>query len=248
MLLSVCIFLLGLAVLSWSADRFVYGASALAKNIGISPMMIGLTIVAMGSSAPEIVVSAIASANGNMNTAVGNVLGSNITNIALVLGATALVSPLVVRSLTLKREFPVLMIVTMLGMLFLHDGSLTSVEGIILLALFIFVLAGMAWISLEVDKEDPLVAETDGEIPSNVETKHAVLWIGVGILLLPLSAQFMVTSAVDIARTLGISDLIIGLTIIALGTSLPELATSVAGVRQGRKRFGAGKYYRVEYI
>ncbi|MBU3020934.1 calcium/sodium antiporter [Aestuariibacter sp. A3R04] len=233
MFLSVCIFLLGLAVLSWSADRFVYGASALAKNIGISPMMIGLTIVAMGSSAPEIVVSAIASANGNMNTAVGNVLGSNITNIALVLGATALISPLVVRSLTLKREFPVLLMVTMLAMLFLHNGSLTSVEGIILLALFIFVLAAMAWISLEVDKEDPLVAETNSEIPSDVQTKHAVLWVGVGILLLPLSAQFMVTAAVDIAHTFGISDLVIGLTIIALGTSLPELATSIAGVRKG---------------
>ena len=109
MILSICIFLLGLAVLSWSADRFVYGASALAKNIGISPMMIGLTIVAMGSSAPEIVVSAIASSNGNMNTAVGNALGSNITNVALVLGITALVKPLVVSSSTLKREFPVLL-------------------------------------------------------------------------------------------------------------------------------------------
>ncbi len=240
MLLNIVIFLVGLIVLSWSADRFVYGASALAKNIGISPMMIGLTIVAMGSSAPEIVVSAIASANGNMNTAVGNALGSNITNIALVLGVTALVKPLLVSSTTLKRELPALLIISLIAIGFMFDGELKSYEGIILLGLFIFVLAMMAWLSLQVDKEDPLVAETADEIPKDVSNTSALIWIGVGLIVLPLSAHFLVNSAVEIARYMGISDLVIGLTIIAFGTSLPELAASVAGVLKGEDDLALG--------
>lgn len=240
MLLNIVIFIVGLVVLSWSADRFVYGASALAKNIGISPMMIGLTIVAMGSSAPEIVVSAIASVNGNMNTAVGNALGSNITNVALVLGITALVKPLIVSSTTLKRELPALLIISLIAIGFLFDGELKSYEGIILLGLFIFVLAMMAWLSLQVDKEDPLVAETADEIPKGVSNTAALIWIGVGLVILPLSAHFLVNSAVEIARYMGISDLIIGLTIIALGTSLPELAASVAGVLKGEDDLALG--------
>jgi cation:H+ antiporter len=239
-LLNIVIFLVGLIVLSWSADRFVYGASALAKNIGISPMMIGLTIVAMGSSAPEIVVSAIASANGNMNTAVGNALGSNITNIALVLGITALVKPLLVSSTTLKRELPALLIISLIAIGFMFDGELKSYEGIILLGLFIFVLAMMAWLSLQVDKEDPLVAETADEIPKGVSNTSALIWIGVGLVVLPLSAHFLVNSAVEIARYMGISDLVIGLTIIAFGTSLPELAASVAGVLKGEDDLALG--------
>ncbi|WP_334048581.1 calcium/sodium antiporter [Alteromonas gracilis] len=240
MLLNIVIFLIGLIVLSWSADRFVYGASALAKNIGISPMMIGLTIVAMGSSAPEIVVSAIASVNGNMNTAVGNALGSNITNVALVLGITALVKPLLVSSTTLKRELPALLIISLIAIGFLFDGELKSYEGIILLALFIFVLAMMAWLSLQVDKEDPLIAETADEIPKGVSNTSALIWIGVGLVVLPLSAHFLVNSAVEIARYMGISDLVIGLTIIAFGTSLPELAASVAGVLKGEDDLALG--------
>lgn len=240
MLLNIVIFLIGLIVLSWSADRFVYGASALAKNIGISPMMIGLTIVAMGSSAPEIVVSAIASVNGNMNTAVGNALGSNITNVALVLGITALVKPLLVSSTTLKRELPALLIISLIAIGFLFDGELKSYEGIILLALFIFVLAMMAWLSLQVDKEDPLIAETADEIPKGVSNTSALVWIGVGLVVLPLSAHFLVNSAVEIARYMGISDLVIGLTIIAFGTSLPELAASVAGVLKGEDDLALG--------
>lgn len=240
MLLNIVIFLVGLIVLSWSADRFVYGASALAKNIGISPMMIGLTIVAMGSSAPEIVVSAIASANGNMNTAVGNALGSNITNIALVLGVTALVKPLLVSSTTLKRELPALLIISLIAIGFMFDGELKSYEGIILLGLFIFVLAMMAWLSLQVDKEDPLVAETADEIPKDVSNTSALIWIGVGLVILPLSAHFLVNSAVEIARYMGISDLVIGLTIIAFGTSLPELAASIAGVLKGEDDLALG--------
>jgi len=239
-LIQVIIFIVGLGVLSWGADKFVYGASALAKNYGVSPMMIGLTIVAMGSSAPEIVVSATASFAGNPNTAVGNAIGSNITNIALVLGLTALIKPLLVSSTTLKRELPVLLFITLIAVYFLSDSQLSNVEGIVLVTMFGMVLVGMAWLSLKVDRNDPLVSETEDEIPSNVPTSHAIFWVIVGLILLPLSAHFLVESAVFIAKFFGISDLVIGLTIIAIGTSLPELAASIAGVMKGEDDLALG--------
>lgn len=240
MLLQVGIFLVGLIILSWSADRFVYGASALAKNLGVSPMMIGLTIVAMGSSAPEIVVSATASLGGSPNTAIGNAIGSNITNIALVLGVTALIKPLLVSSGTLKREFPVLFFVCLVAAWFLHDGLFEFYEGVILLVMFGLVLIGMGYLSFKVDKDDPLVDENEMEIPSNVSTPVAVLWVIAGLVMLPLSAHFLVESAVFIAKYFGISDLVIGLTIIAIGTSLPELAACVAGVLKGEDDLAMG--------
>ena len=240
MLIQIVIFLVGLAILSWSADRFVYGASALAKNIGVSPMMIGLTIVAMGSSAPEIVVSATASLSGSPDTAVGNAIGSNITNIALVLGITALVKPLLVSSGTLKREFPLLLAMCLVAVYFLHDQILSFNEGVILISLFVMVLGGMAWLSLNVEKGDPLVDENELEIPNGVSTSVATLWVIIGLVMLPLSAHFLVESAVFIAKYFGISDLVIGLTIIALGTSLPELAACIAGVLKGEDDLAMG--------
>jgi cation:H+ antiporter len=238
--LQVVIFLSGLAVLSWSADRFVYGASALAKNIGVSPMMIGLTIVAMGSSAPEIVVSVTASLSGSPNTAVGNAIGSNITNIALVLGITALIKPLQVSSGTLKREFPLLFAMCLLAVYVLHDQMLTFYEGAFLIGMFFVVLAGMGWLSVYAEKGDKLADDNESEIPTGVSTSVAVLWVLVGLVMLPLSAHFLVESAVFIAKYFGISDLVIGLTIIALGTSLPELAACIAGVLKGEDDLAMG--------
>ena len=240
MIINIVIFVIGLIVLSWSADRFVYGASALAKNIGVTPMMIGLTIVAMGSSAPEIVVAATAAFNGSTDTAVGNSLGSNITNIALVLGITAIIKPLIVSSTTLKRELPLMLIITLIGVYFLADSELSFIEGVVLITLFVLVIAGMSVLSFVVDKNDPLIAETDSEVPSNVANGTAVFWVILGLILLPLSAHFLVESAVFIARHYGISDLVIGLTIIAIGTSLPELAASVAGVMKGEDDLALG--------
>jgi cation:H+ antiporter len=238
--LQVVIFLIGLAVLSWSADRFVYGASALAKNIGVSPMMIGLTIVAMGSSAPEIVVSVTASLSGSPDTAVGNAIGSNITNIALVLGITALIKPLQVSSGTLKREFPLLFAMCLLAVYVLHDQMLTFYEGAFLIGMFFVVLAGMGWLSVYAEKGDKLADDNESEIPTGVSTSVAVLWVLVGLVMLPLSAHFLVESAVFIAKYFGISDLVIGLTIIALGTSLPELAACIAGVLKGEDDLAMG--------
>ncbi|GAB5381522.1 MAG: calcium/sodium antiporter [Aliiglaciecola sp.] len=240
MIIEALIFIAGLVALSWSADRFVFGASALANSLGISPMVIGLTIVAMGSSAPEIVVSATASMNNNPNTAVGNAIGSNITNVALVLGLTALLKPLMVSSSTIRREMPVLMAVTLLAVYFLSDRHLTHVEGIVLIILFFVSIGGLTLISLKADKGDPLQAETEEELPKNVPTSRAVVWVLVGLIMLPVSAHFMVDSAVEIARFFGMSELVIGLTIIALGTSLPELAASIAGVLKGEDDLALG--------
>jgi len=233
-------FLVWLVVLSWAADRFVYGASALAKNIGVSPMIIGLTIVAMGSSAPEIMVAATASYNGVIDTAVGNAIGSNITNIALVLGITALLKPLSIASSTLKKEMPILLIVCVLAVYFLSDFMLTRYEGIILIFLFFVTIGGLTWMSLNMDKGDPLEPETENEIPSDVTTNKAIFWVVVGMIMLPLSAHFMVDSAEFIARYFGLSELVIGLTVIAIGTSLPELAACIAGVLKNEDDLALG--------
>ena len=240
MILEACYFLIWLIVLSWGADRFVFGASVLAKNIGVSPMIIGLTIVSMGSSAPEIMIAATASFNGNIDTAVGNALGSNITNIALVLGLTALLKPLSIASSTLKKEMPVLLLVSLLAVYFLSDYLLLKVEGIILITLFFAVIGGLTWVSFNMEKGDPLQPETENEIPSGVSTSRAVMWLIVGMILLPLSAYFMVNSAEVIARYFGLSELVIGLTIIAIGTSLPELAACIAGVLKNEDDLALG--------
>jgi cation:H+ antiporter len=239
-ILEACYFLIWLIVLSWGADRFVFGASVLAKNIGVSPMIIGLTIVAMGSSAPEIMIAATASFNGNTDTAVGNALGSNITNIALVLGLTALLKPLSIASSTLKKEMPVLLLVSLLAVYFLSDYLLLKVEGIILITLFFVVIGGLTWMSFNMEKGDPLQPETENEIPSGVSTSRAVMWLIVGMILLPTSAYFMVDSAEVIARYFGLSELVIGLTIIAIGTSLPELAACIAGVLKNEDDLALG--------
>lgn len=240
MLIEVIIFIAGLAALTWGADKFVYGASALAKNIGISPMVIGMTIVAMGSSAPEIMVAATASVSGSPNTAIGNAIGSNITNITLVLALTALLKPILVSSITVKRELPILLIVSLIAAFFLADSLFQFWEGSILMVLFFLTIGGLAWLSISADRKDPLAQEAMEEVPNGVPTGKAVFWVIVGLIVLPLSADFMVDSAVVIARHFGLSDLIIGLTIIAIGTSLPELAASIAGVLKGEDDLAMG--------
>ncbi len=242
MLIASIILLLSFAVLVWGADKFVYGASGLAKNLGISPLIIGLTIVAMGSSAPEIMVSANAALKGATDTSVGNALGSNITNILLVLGVTTLVRPLFVSSSTLYREMPILLGFTLLAWWVLADNYLSSVEGFVLLALFFGFIGYLIFLSKSKKdgENDLLLAETESEIPDNLPTKNAIFWVVAGLILLPLSSHFLVDSAVIIAQHFGISELVIGLTIIAIGTSLPELAASVASVLKGEDDMAIG--------
>lgn len=242
MLIASIILLLSFAVLVWGADKFVYGASGLAKNLGISPLIIGLTIVAMGSSAPEIMVSANAALKGATDTSVGNALGSNITNILLVLGVTTLVRPLFVSSSTLYREMPILLGFTLLAWWVLADNYLSLIEGFVLLALFFGFIGYLIFLSKsKKDGEtDLLLAETESEIPDNLPTPHALFWVVAGLIMLPLSSHFLVDSAVIIAQHFGISELVIGLTIIAIGTSLPELAASVASVLKGEDDMAIG--------
>jgi cation:H+ antiporter len=230
MLVNILYLVVGLAILVWSADRFVYGAAAFARNLGLPPMLIGLTIVAMGSSAPEMFVAATASLEGMSDTAIGNVLGSNVANITLILGITALLGALSVTSETLKREIPLMIAATVLAGFLLHDGVLSRIDGLILLGAFFSLMGYLIYQALSNKTADAFNDESDAEIPKGVPTWRAVFWIVVGMVLLPLSADWMVDGAVGIAKIFGLSDLVIGLTIIAVGTSLPELAACVAGV------------------
>ena len=219
----------GLLLLVVSADRFVFGTAAIARNLGIPPLIIGLTIVGFGTSAPEILVSAIASWQGNPGLAVGNALGSNIANIGLILGCTALIMPIAVHSRTLRRELPILLL-TSLGCYGLSlYGGLNRIDGLIMVVGLIVFLAWLTHTAIR-HRHDPLSAEIEKEVPHPLPTSMALLWFIIGLIGLLLSSRLLVWSAVQIAKDLGVSDLIIGLTIVALGTSLPELATSIAGV------------------
>lgn len=240
LLLAIIFVVVGLVLLIWSADRFVFGASSVARNSGISPMLIGLTIVAMGSSAPEMLVSATAAAQGRLDTSVGNALGSNITNILLVVGLTALLKPIAVASLTLKREFPLLIVFTLLGFYLISDHLLTRAEGIILLAVFFGFIGYLVYLGTQAKPDDPLIANIEEEIPEPANNLVAGFWIILGLILLLASSQLLVNGAVTIARHFGLSDLVIGLTIIAIGTSLPELAASVIGIIKGEDDLALG--------
>lgn len=241
MFLSITMLIIGMIGLIWSADKFVYGAAAIARNFGLPPLIIGLTIVAMGSSAPEIMVAVSSSLGGNANTAIGNALGSNITNIALVLGVTALFKPLLVSSTLLNRELPLLLFVSAFAGFMLYDQQLTITEGTILLSLFFVTIAGLCWLTLRDKKAaDPLLEEAQEDVPEGVSTNKAITWLVVGMILLPLSSSILVDGATDIARFFGISELVIGLTIIAIGTSLPELAACIASIRKNEHDLALG--------
>ncbi len=238
--LNIIILILGLIGLVISADKFVYGAAGLARNLGISPLIIGLTIVAMGSSAPEMMVAVSASLNGAPNTAIGNAIGSNITNITLVLGLTALLKPLLVGSATIRREIPMVLITTLLAGVVLWDLKLEMYEGVILLLLFFITILTLTILALKRPSNDPLADEHNDEVPEGVPTWKAVAWLIFGMIALPVSSSYLVDSAVVIAQHFGMSDLVIGLTIIAIGTSLPELAASITGVLKGEDDLAMG--------
>lgn len=237
---ATAILVVGLCLLVWSADRLVYGAAALARNVGISPLVIGMTILAMGSSAPEMVVSATAALSGKTDTAVGNVLGSNIANIALILGVTALIKPLAISSGILRRELPLMLGVTVLAGAILWNNYLSFFEGVLLAVFFAGFLLLMMKFGRESGEEDPMLAEQESEIPEGVSNVSAGIWVVVGLVLLIFSADMVVDSAVIIAKAFGMSDLVIGLTIVAVGTSLPELAASIAGVMKGEDDLAVG--------
>ncbi|WP_419812646.1 calcium/sodium antiporter [Bacterioplanoides sp.] len=238
MLLPYATILMGLIILVWSADRFVIGAAATARKLGMSPLLVGLTIVSIGTSAPEMFVSAMASLDGAGNLAIGNALGSNITNIALVLGVTALVSPIPLQKKLLKKELPLLVLISIIGGLVLADLELNWIDAAILIAALVFALYLMFQDSAE--SGEPIVDEEEAEAIENTDLKSAVFWLVVGLAALMISSKMLVWGATEVARAFGVSDLVIGLTIVAIGTSLPELAASVASALKGHHDIAIG--------
>lgn len=240
MTLAIVAVVFGLALLIWSADRFVDGAVAVARHLGVPPLLIAMVIVGFGTSAPEMAVSALASWQGNPGIAMGNAYGSNIANIALILGLTALISPIAVHPQVLRKELPLLTIVTGLAALQLWDGFLSRVEAWILLAVF---AALMSWTILQGLRlrKDALASGRENELArETMPLAKALFWLVLSLALLIAASQILVWGAVEIARGLGVSDLIIGLTIVAVGTSLPELVSSLAAVRKGEHDIALG--------
>lgn len=227
MLIAVTQLVAGFLLLVWGADRLVAGASAFARNLGVSPLIIGLTIIGFGTSAPELVVSAVATLKGNSGLAVGNAIGSNIANMGLVLGVTAMIYPLRMESTALKREYPMLLLIMLVCFLMALNGQYSRLEGVILLAGLAGVVVWIIRIGLHRPLSDPLAEEFDAEIPKDIPTKIALFWLTIGLIVLPVSSIFLVEGAITIARYLNVTDTVIGLTIVALGTSLPELATAI---------------------
>lgn len=238
MLVASLTILFSIALLVWSADRFVNGAASLARNFGMSPLLIGLTIVSIGTSAPEILVSLTAAMVGASGLAIGNAVGSNIANIGLVLGITALVAPLPVRTALTRKEMPILALVTIGAGALLLDLNLSRLDGFLLIAGLCLTLYLFATYHPE-SSDRPLIEEEEEELPK-LKTGPALTWFAIGLALLVISSKTLVWAATDIAAYLGVSDLIIGLTIIAIGTSLPELAASIASVLKGHHDIALG--------
>ncbi|MBF0264999.1 MAG: calcium/sodium antiporter [Gammaproteobacteria bacterium] len=235
MMLSYLAIIIGFVLLVWGADKFVEGASATAANLGVSPLIIGLTIVGFGTSAPEMLVSLMAALNGNPTLAVGNAIGSNITNIGLVLGVTALIVPLSVKSVTLKREYPIMFVIMLIVWYLIFDNNLNQMDGWLLVILMFLTLGLITYLGFKDQKgpKDPIIKEFENEIPQGMSMSQAIFWLMLGMAILLFSSKILVWGAVNIAQEFGVSDLVIGLTIIAIGTSLPELAASIAGALKG---------------
>lgn len=230
----------GLMILVLSADKFVDGASNVARHYGMPPLLIGMVIIGFGTSAPELVVSTMSALQGNPGIALGNGYGSNIVNIALILGLTALLMPIAVNSQVLKKELPILVLITFLSVGLLWDLDLSRMDAIILLLVFTGI---MFWTIKEGMKKakDTLADRLKENLPDEpVPLKKSVIYLALGLLFLILSSRLLVYGAVGMATQLGVSDLIVGLTIVAIGTSLPELASSIIAARKGEPDMALG--------
>ena len=232
--------IVGLLLLVWGADRFVHGAAATARNLGVPPLLIGLTIVAVATSAPEILVSFVASLRGEPDLAIGNAIGSNIANIGMVLGVVAILRPVELKSATLRREMPALLAVTLLTVSLFLDSFLSRVDGLVLLTGLIIVMFWLTRLGFRSSSSDPLQAEFDAEIPKHMSMRVAIFWLLVGIAILLVGAELMVDGAIEIAKALGVSEVVIGVTLVALATSLPELAVSVVSAFRGEYGLAIG--------
>jgi cation:H+ antiporter len=240
MLGNILLVVAGLVLLIWGADRFVHGAAAAARNFGIAPLLIGLTVVAFATSAPEILVSVVAALQKEPGLAIGNAIGSNIVNIGLVLGLTAIIRPIKLESATLRREMPALLAVSLLTVSLFLDTFLSRIDGIVMLTGLVIVMVWLARLGMSSAANDPIKIDFEAEIPSDVSMRMAVVWLIVGLLTLLIGAELLVDGAIGIAKMLGVSEVVIGITIVALGTSLPELAVSLASALKGEYGLAIG--------
>jgi cation:H+ antiporter len=230
----------GLVLLIWGADRFVHGAAAMARNLGIAPLLIGLTVVAFATSAPEILVSVVAALQHEPGLAFGNAIGSNIVNIGLVLGLTAMIRPIKLESATLRREMPALLAVSLLTVSLFLDTFLSRIDGIVMLTGLVIVMVWLARLGLRSAENDPIAQDFEAEIPTDVSMIMAAVWLLIGLGTLLLGAELLVDGAIGIAKYLGVSEVVIGITIVAFGTSLPELAVSLASALKGEYGLAIG--------
>jgi cation:H+ antiporter len=230
MLVSCVFVLIGLALLVYGADMFVNGASSIARQLGMPPLIIGLTIVGFATSAPEILVGTVSALQDKTAIAIGNALGSNITNIGLVLGVSILLLPITVASRTIKREYGLMCVALIIALVLMLDGHLSRIDAIILLVWLVGSIGWIVWIAKKSSANDPLISEFEQELNNADPTKTATIKLLIGLILLVAGADLLVRGAVFIAESYGVSDLVIGLTIVAIGTSLPELAASIASI------------------
>ena len=241
MLTFAAAIVVGLFLLIWSADRFIEGASSIARIMGISPLIVGMLIIGFGTSAPEMLVSGAAALQGNPGLGIGNALGSNITNITLVLGVTAMFYVLPVHSRLLKKEMPLVLSTGVLAWFLMADGTFSRVDSIILVVVLVLILT---WMIITANKDrnfhDPLIDETIEELPEKMPLKQSIFWTVTGLLLLLVSSKMLVWGASSIASIMGISDLVIGLTIVAIGTRFPELAATISSARKGETDLAVG--------
>lgn len=245
MLLQTLWFVLGLAALYFAAEWLVRGSSRIARMLGVNPVVIALTVVAFGTSAPELVVSSVATLRGQSDVSIGNIVGSNIMNIALILGVCALIRPVHVERSLIRREIPIMIGAALLIPLFGYDGTVGRIDAVLLLIAFV----AFTWSAIRMARSEPAAAAHElrelEEIAGDEAAAPGSPWrnwllIVAGIVGLVLGAQLLVTSAVWFANAFGVSELVIGLTIIAVGTSLPEMATSVVAARRGEPEIALG--------
>lgn len=237
---NIVLVIAGLALLTWGADRFVHGAAAAARNMGVPPLLIGLTIVAFATSAPEILVSIVASIEKQPGLAFGNAIGSNIVNIGLVLGMTALIRPIKLESATLQREMPALLAVSLLTVSLFLDSYLSRIDGLVMLTGLVIVMVWLSRLGIRSAANDPILMDYEAEIPTDVTMLMAGVWLLVGLGTLLLGAELLVNGATGIARLLEVSDVVIGILVVAFGTSLPELAVSLASAFKGEYGLAIG--------
>lgn len=242
MLLTCILLLIGLILLVYASDRIVYSAAIFSRALGISPFIIGIVVAGLGTSLPELIISAGAVLEGQPALALGTIIGSNITNLLLIAGLAALIRPMSVQSAILRRELPIMLAVMALFGLFLWSGGITRVQGGFLL------LAGLAslWLVMKIasiarrDQYDGFTTERNHELPQENSLPIALLWLVAGLLILPVSVRIVIDNAVAFTRYAGISGRITGLTILAIGTSLPELCTTIAAAVKGEKDIALG--------